>query len=58
MKTFVEMTWNDPCVLLERSLSVQCLYNDIIAVEVLVVGNSPYSPVLVSTLILEITTIE
>ena len=27
------------CVLLEKSLSVQGLYNDIIAVEVLVVGN-------------------
>ena len=40
-------------VLLERSLSVQCLYNDIIAVEDLAVGNLPYSPVLVSTLILQ-----
>ena len=44
-------------VLLERSLPVQCLYNDIIVVEVLAVGSSPYSPVLVSTLILELTTI-
>ena len=29
------------CILLERSLFVQCLYNDIIAVKVLVVGDLP-----------------